>query len=67
MLSNAGGLKDTRSVAGGTGSRPPVSQAEGETPSQHNVTVGILPMGTSNDFAATTGIPQVGGGFGFTA
>jgi hypothetical protein len=71
-IRTTGGLKDTRAVgATGLGSEragsggpssgivPGVTTASGSPATLKAMSVGILPMGTSNDFAATTGIPQV--------
>jgi hypothetical protein len=56
-----GGLEDTRDVTppeGGHG--PELTEAQGRPPAvPKRVTVAVLPLGTSNDFAATTGIPEV--------
>jgi diacylglycerol kinase family enzyme len=59
MLIAAGGLADTRNVTAPEGARDVVQLAKGEPPMLQQMSVAVLPMGTSNDFAATTGIPQV--------
>lgn len=51
-----GGLKDTRAVGDAA---EPIVTAQGSPPALQQVSVAVLPMGTSNDFAATTGYPQV--------
>jgi hypothetical protein len=45
------------------GHGPDLTEAQGRPPAvPKRVTVAVLPLGTSNDFAATTGIPEVGQG-----
>lgn len=58
LLQHTGGLADTRNVTAPEGARDIVQLAEGEPPMLQQMSVAVLPMGTSNDFAATTGIPQ---------
>ncbi|KAL6763901.1 ATP-NAD kinase-like domain-containing protein [Haematococcus lacustris] len=61
LLQHTGGLPDTKGVVGSHDSGPEskvLAQGTGRPPHVPHLSVGILPMGTSNDFAATTGIPN---------
>lgn len=54
-------MRDTRRVEPPPASQPGqvLSQAAGDPPTVLPVSVAVLPLGTSNDFAACTGIPTV--------